>query len=244
MLDSSGDIYNAAFSLNTRLLAVARERLNHAGGTISILDATTGQCRQTIYGHRKFVTDIVFACDSQLVATASADRTVRIWDATMWLPRQTLSHSDYLTKLRFSPGNDLIAAASLDRTVQLWSSTTGMHLQSFCYDKGLVHEISLSENELVVSVSDDDWEVRWSPWRSMALKVHTYGIAAQQTVTPNLAVRGLGLDADQTWITKDSERIVWLPPEYRPNRRQAWARSESMIFIGHRSDQPIRFRIS
>ena len=64
--------------------------------------------------------------DGKLVASASADGTIRLWDSATGAARRTLEgHSDWVMAVAFSPDGKLVASASSDRTVRLWDSATG-----------------------------------------------------------------------------------------------------------------------
>lgn len=41
--------------------------------------------------------------------------------------------------------------------------------------------------------------------------------ATTQELTAQLAIDGIGLSDDETWIFKGIGRIIWLSPEYRPS---------------------------
>ena len=60
------------------------------------------------------------------MASASRDRTLRIWDVKTGAPRHTLEgHSCTVNAVAFSPDGQLVAPASYDCTVRLWDAKTG-----------------------------------------------------------------------------------------------------------------------
>ncbi|MEH1891997.1 MAG: ribosome assembly protein 4, partial [Nostoc sp.] len=58
----------------------------------------------TLEGHRSPVSSVVFSPDGQRLASASADNTIKLWDAATGKPLQTLSgHSSRVLSVVFSP---------------------------------------------------------------------------------------------------------------------------------------------
>jgi WD40 repeat protein len=80
---------------------------------------------RTLRNHTSAVFGVAFAPDGHTLATASADRTVRLWDLSDWdRPRQLsqplTGHTNTVYGVAFAPDGRTLATASADRTVRLW----------------------------------------------------------------------------------------------------------------------------
>ncbi len=78
-------------------------------------------------GHQGFIADAAFSPDGRMVATASADGTVRLWRLAGRPAKVLRGHESRLNWVAFSPDGRLLATASADQTARLWS-VQGEHL--------------------------------------------------------------------------------------------------------------------
>ena len=99
--------------------------------TKPIAESDWSLCLQTLEGHGDSVTSVVFSHDSQQLASASHDRTVKIWDAKTGKCLETLEgHGYWVTSVVFSHDSQQLASASYDRTVKIWNAKTGKCLET------------------------------------------------------------------------------------------------------------------
>lgn len=79
-------------------------------------------------GHTERATDVAFSPISYQLATASADRTARLWNQEGSLLRKFEGHLDRLARISFHPSGRYLGTASFDKTWRLWDVETGEEL--------------------------------------------------------------------------------------------------------------------
>jgi WD40 repeat protein len=118
-------------------------------------------CLQTLEGHSSSVNSVAFSHDSTRLASASDDRTVKIWDAGSGACLQTLEgHSSYVNSVAFSHDLTRLASASGDHTVKIWDAGSGACLQTLEGHSSYVNSVAFSHDSTRLASASYDRTVK------------------------------------------------------------------------------------
>ncbi|THV92927.1 WD40 repeat-like protein, partial [Aureobasidium pullulans] len=140
-----------AFNENEDMVARA---LHH---TISLQNLGTGAPPLMLDGHAALVSKLAFSADNKLLASASSDQTVNLWNAETGLLWRKFSCTQTISEVVFLPNNKLLAILSTNNTVELWSMITGRSYWKLHTPEGLlrVRVMFSPDGVLLASVSRD-----------------------------------------------------------------------------------------
>jgi WD40 repeat protein len=117
--------------------------------------------RSNLEGHTDSVTSISFSQDRQFLASASSDKSIRIWYISTGTCRSTLvGHTEEVTSVGFSYDGSLLASTSYDETIRLWDTRTWSHKTTLIGHTEVVRTLAWSRNDLFIATSSDDKTVK------------------------------------------------------------------------------------
>ncbi|XVE66544.1 hypothetical protein DITRI_Ditri08aG0087500 [Diplodiscus trichospermus] len=79
-------------------------------------------------GHTERATDVTFSPVHDHLATASADRTAKLWNTDGSLLKTFEGHLDRLARIAFHPSGKYLGTTSFDKTWRLWDIESGVEL--------------------------------------------------------------------------------------------------------------------
>ncbi len=105
---------NPSFSQDAQILIATDRKMAR------VWNVKSGQLLLSLSGHTDTVNDAKFSYDNQLIATASDDRTIKIWTRNGQLLRTLDDHKSPVSSLAFSLDNKLLISTDRDGEMKFW----------------------------------------------------------------------------------------------------------------------------
>ncbi|KAJ3363857.1 Lissencephaly-1 B [Allomyces javanicus] len=161
--------------------------------------------RHELAGHRSPITTVIFHPAYPVLASASEDATIKLWDYESGEFEQTLKgHTKSVTNIAFEPKGTLLASCSSDLTIKLWDVANDYKNTKtlFGHDHTVSSVVFLS-NQLLASASRD---------KSIKLWDLTNGYCIKTWTGHDDWVRQLAVSEDAKYLascSNDQSALIW-----------------------------------
>jgi hypothetical protein len=144
-------------------------------------------------GHAEDVKSVAFSADGQILASASTDGVLKLWDPKTGKERATLKgHESELTAVAFSPKGSLLASGDTNAVIKLWNAQTATELTTVESDQKDVLCLAFHrDGKLLASGSKDGTICLWELKNNKALTLKT-------TLKSSIQVRSIAFSPDGT----------------------------------------------
>lgn len=110
------------------------------------------------------ISDLAWSPDGTLLAAATSDGQIRLWDWKARVIRTRLTQSRGALMLAFDPSGRTLAVGSSDRSITLWSVANGERLRTLAGHDETIHNLAFSpDGKRLASVASDHTTRIWDP---------------------------------------------------------------------------------
>jgi serine/threonine protein kinase len=132
---------------------------------VSLYDAKSPAAPVHVFeGHENTVRTLAYSAISSVLASAGADRTIRLWNATAYAPMRVYrAQTDFAAALALSADGGMLASGGIDGAIRLWLTADDQPFRTLRGHGSRISALAFSpDSESIVSASTDGTLKIWS----------------------------------------------------------------------------------
>ena len=131
--------------------------------TIRLVNSVTGKVEGKLEGHKMGITALAVSLDGKLLASASIDKTVRLWDLNDFSQVKEFEHIDsQVYAVRFLPDGKTLVSAGRDGAIAHWNIEAGEVVRYIKAHDASIWSLAVTpDGRFVISGSSDDTVRVW-----------------------------------------------------------------------------------
>ncbi|BAZ40904.1 WD-40 repeat-containing protein [Calothrix sp. NIES-4101] len=184
-------------------------------------------------GHKSDINSVVISPDNLLIASASSDGTVNLWEKKGKKIHELKGHSRRANSVAFSPDSKIIVSGSADGTVRLWN-IDGKLLQTIASGQKIVNSVAFSPDGEIIASAGADKTVRLWNRQGKLLKIlsgHSDAVLSVAWAADGNAIASSSSDTTVKLWSRDGKLITTLPGSGEKNTvlSVAWSPDGRML---------------
>lgn len=163
-------INSVAFSPDSRLVA-AGEGLPGVVGKVRLWEIGKAE-PSTFTGHADSIYSVAFSPNGKLLATASYDKLLMLWNVAEGTEQATLKHhTGAVFGAAFNPDGKTLASAAADQTIKLWNVATAQRVATLTEPTKGLNAVAFSPRGTEFIAVGIDKMIRTYEWNGTAAKL-------------------------------------------------------------------------
>ncbi|MFN6473539.1 MAG: eIF2A-related protein [Nostoc sp. SerVER01] len=232
-----GEFIDGSFSPNKRIVALVRN-----DNTVE-LSSTDTKTIKILKGHKGRVFQIIFSQNGETLATASEDKTIKLWrrDGTLIT---TLNNLNKVSRISLSPDGKTIVTVTENKAIKMWQSN-GTVITSF---HGNIEEIGFSRNGKTMVILDSDNTIKFLDKDGKLIKILRSDQQMLVNFSPdgeiiaiNNRVQNRGQEIVELWRMDGTPLANLQNKDKSPYIRNIGFTDDSQIIFGYTQDNKLYF---